>query len=76
MYQACRDLFCSFDPTVAHNAMVSVLKKRGNSKRLHEFIVSVPNSLKAVSLSCKLTSAQQTNFLKLLDAEIGACFTT
>jgi len=76
MYQACRDLFCSLTPTEAHDAMVTILKKRGNSRLLHEFIVSVPNSLKAVSLSCKLTPAQQIQFLKLLDAEIGSCLTT
>ena len=76
MYQACRDLFCSLAPTVAHDAMVTVLKKRGDSKLLHEFIVSVPNSLKAAFASCKLTSAQQIQFLKLLDAEIGSCLTT
>ena len=76
MYQACHDLFCSFAPTVAHDAMVTVLKKRGNSRLLHEFIDSVPNSLKAASLSCKLTPAQQIYFLKLLDVKIGSCLTT
>lgn len=75
MYQTCRDLFCSLTPTVAHDTMVTVLKKRGNSKILHEFINSVPNSLKAAALACKLSSSQQFQFLKLLDAEIGSCLT-
>lgn len=73
MYETCRDLFCSLDPTVAHDAMVAALKKRGGSKLLREFIISVPTSLKAASLSCNLTSTQQLNFLKLLDAEFGFC---
>ncbi|MBI5102314.1 MAG: sce7726 family protein [Nitrospirae bacterium] len=73
MYRACRDLFCSLAPTVAHDAMVTVLKKRGNSKPLREFINSVPYSLKAAAISCKLSSSQQNQFLKLLDAEIGTC---
>ena len=73
MYQVCRDLFCSLSPTVAHDAMVTVLKKRSDSKLLRSFITSVPSSLKAASLSCKLGPAQQIQFLKLLDTEIGVC---
>lgn len=75
MYQVCRDLFCSLSPTLVHDAMVTVLKKRGSSKLLHEFINSVPNSLKAAALACKLSLSQQNQFLKLLDAEIGSCLT-
>jgi hypothetical protein len=73
VYQECRELFCSLSPTVAHDEMVTVLKSRGNSKRLHEFVTAVPGSLKAASLTCKLGAIQQSQFLRLLDAEIGTC---
>ncbi|MHB8988820.1 MAG: sce7726 family protein [Desulfobulbia bacterium] len=73
MYQACRELFCSLDPTVAHEAMVAELKKRGNSKRLRDFVLSVPESLTAVSLSCKLGVAGQARFSQLLNTSIGDC---
>jgi hypothetical protein len=74
IYQTCRELFCSLDPTVAHDAMVTVLKKRCSSNLLREFISSVPKSLKAASISCKLSSAQQDQFLAVLDVEIASCF--
>jgi len=73
MYQSCRELFCSLSPTIAHDAMVRVITKRGSSKRLRDFIVSVPESLTAFSLSSKLGVAEQTRFLQLLNTEIGNC---
>lgn len=73
IYQACHDLFCTLDPVDAHDSMVSILKKRGGSKRLNTFIESVPLSLKAASLSCKLTAKEQSLFSLLLNAEIGTC---
>jgi hypothetical protein len=73
MYQACRELFHSLDPTVAHDAMVALLKKRFNSRRLRDFVLSVPESLTAVSLSCKLGVAEQTRFSQLLNTDIRGC---
>ena len=74
MYQACRDLFCTIPPKVAHDVMVAVLKKRGNSRGLHEFVASVPVSLKALSLSCRLNGAEQARFSHILNSDVGDCF--
>lgn len=73
MYQACRELFRSLDPIVAHDAMVYLLKKRCNNRRLRDFVLTVPESLTAVSLSCKLGVAEQTRFSKLLNTHIRGC---
>ena len=73
MYQTCRELFSGLDPTKAHDSMVVVLKKRDNSKRLRDFILSVPESLTASSLSCKLGVAEQTRFSQLLNMPISRC---
>lgn len=73
MYRACRELFCSLEPTVAHEAMVAALKNRGNSRRLRDFVLSMPDSLTAVSLSCKLGVARQERFSRLLNTSIGEC---
>ncbi len=73
MYQACREHFCSLSPEAAHDSMVKVLKKRGNSRRLHEFITAVPPSLKALSLYCRLGCAEQERFVDALNADIGDC---
>lgn len=73
MYQACRELFCSLTPSEAHDAMVIALKKRGSNQRLRDFVASVPESLTAVSLSCKLGVAEQARFSALLDSTLGNC---
>lgn len=73
MYQACRELFSVLEPTMAHDSMVAVLKKRDNSRRLQDFVLSVPESLTAVSLSCKLGVAEQARFSQLLNTAIGGC---
>jgi hypothetical protein len=74
MYQACRELFCTLSPEAAHDVMVAVLKKRGSSRELHEFVGAVPVSLKALSLSCRLGRAEQARFADLLNVGIGDCF--
>jgi len=73
MYQACRELFSVIDPITAHDSMVAVLKKRDNSRRLRDFVLSVPESLTAASLSCKLGVAGQVRFSQLLNTAIGGC---
>lgn len=73
MYQACRELFRTLSPETAHDAMVAVLKKRGSSRGLHEFVASVPPSLKALSLSCRLGSTEQARFADVLNADVGDC---
>ena len=73
IYNECKALFVQLDPQIAHDGMVKVLKKRGNCFLLREFITKVPDSLKAVSLACKLTKQDKSAFLKLLDEEIGSC---
>ena len=73
MYKACRKLFAYLDPVTAHDAMVAVLRKRSNNKRLREFVLSVPESLTAISLSCKLGVTEQNRFSKLLNTSIRDC---
>jgi hypothetical protein len=73
MYQACREFFSVLDPIIAHDSMVVMLKKRDNSKRLRDFVLSVPESLTATSLSCKLGVAGQARFSLLLNTPIGGC---
>jgi hypothetical protein len=70
MYKSCRELFCSLSPSVAHDAMVSILNKRVNRKILKDFVLSVPDSLTAVSLSCRLGVAEQAHFLQMLNKSI------
>lgn len=70
IYKKCKALFCKLSPEKAHNSMVNVLKKRGNSICLKEFILEVPNSLKAASLTAKLTKNQMMQFREMLEHDL------
>ncbi|MCD4655216.1 hypothetical protein K8T06_14940 [bacterium] len=73
IYQACKDLFCQLSPIIAHDAMVRVLKTRGNSNSLKIFIESVPFSLKAAALACKLTNQERAAFTMMLQSSARTC---
>ncbi len=73
MYETCRMLFCKLSPEYAHDEMVKVLKKRGSLRSMSDFVTSVPCSLKAMSLSCKLSRSEQATLLDTLDFSIGSC---
>jgi hypothetical protein len=74
IYQECKNLFCKLPPEVAHDAMVWVLERRGNCRAMREFVEHVPSSLKAVSLSCKLSRKEQIAFLSVLNKSMKHCF--
>lgn len=74
IYSECKDLFCRLHPEAAHDAMVSILRRRGDCRAIHDFITGVPSSLRALSLSCKLSHREQTAFLNLLNTDVGRCF--
>ena len=70
IYKKCKALFCKLSPKRAHDSMVNVLKKRGNSICLKEFVLEVPNSLKAASLTAKLTKKQRMQFRDMLEHDL------
>ncbi|MBT3879403.1 MAG: sce7726 family protein [Candidatus Scalindua sp.] len=74
IYKKCKALFCKLSPEVAHDSMVKTLKKRGNSICLKEFILGVPDSLKAASLTAKLTKNQRMRFREMLEQDIESYF--
>ncbi len=74
IYKKCKALFCQLSPEKAHDSMVNVLKKRGNSICLKEFVLDVPNSLKAASLTAKLTKNQRMQFREMLECDLESYF--
>jgi hypothetical protein len=74
IYKKCKTLFCQLSPEKAHDSMVSVLKKRGKGICLKEFILEVPYSLKAASLTAKLTKNQRMQFRKMLEHDLESYF--
>ncbi|MHB1397701.1 MAG: sce7726 family protein [Trichloromonadaceae bacterium] len=74
IYGEARTFFAQLPPETAHDRMVEVLKLRKQTRRLAEFIMEVPDSLKAASLSIRLTNEERNRFLGLLHQGIGATF--
>lgn len=74
IYREARKYFERLAPEVAHDAMVKSLKHRRNTPRLADFVIDVPNSLKAASLSIRLTNEERVRFLNLLHKDITSTF--
>lgn len=70
IFTSCKELFIELDLEIIHNEMVSILKKRGKNDLYKEFILNVPDSLKALSIQTKLTNREKNNLLDLLHKEI------
>lgn len=73
IYSEAKKYFEKLSPEIAHDAMVEVLKNRHTS-RVADFVVGVPNSLKAASLSIRLTKDERTRFIDLLQKDITTAF--
>lgn len=74
IYRECKALFSQLAPEIAHDEMVQAVKTRGNCARLREFIEQVPRSLKAASLTCRLTKGEQARLLGMMNQPINECF--
>jgi hypothetical protein len=74
IYAEARNVFKQLTPEAAHDAMVEVLKQRRETRRVADFVLDVPASLKAASLSLRLTQAERSRFVGLLKKDITSAF--
>jgi len=74
IYREAKKYFEKLSPETAHGAMVEVLKHRRDTMRVADFVADVPNSLKAASLSIRLTKEERTRFVDLLYTDIALAF--
>ncbi len=70
MYNYAKDIFVTLDKGMAYKEAVKIVKKRGDSKELKEFIENTPKSLKARAIETKLTHKEKKNFLSLLELKV------
>ncbi len=70
IYSLYKEYFKQLDIEIIHNEIVNILKKRGNNKDLKNFILNVPDSLKALALQINLTKKAKVNLLNILQREI------
>ena len=70
IYRYAKDIFVTLNKSEAYEEAVKIVKKRGDSKELKEFITNTPKSLKARAIETKLTHAEKKNVLSLLELKI------
>jgi hypothetical protein len=75
VYTEAKRYFEQLSPEKAHDEMVEALKNRRHTRRVADFIVDVPHSLKAASLSIRFTNEERTRFVSLLHKDIASAFT-
>ena len=54
--------------------MVEALKQRRETRRVADFVLEVPGSLKAAALSIHLNQEQRARFINLLQKDITSAF--
>lgn len=69
-YSLYRGYFNQLDIEVIHTETVKLLKERGNNKFLKDFVLNVPDSLKALALQTKLTNKAKVDLLNILKKEV------
>lgn len=69
-YSLYREYFNQLDIEIIHFETVKSLKLRGNNKFLKDFVLTVPDSLKALALQTNLTKKAKLNLLEVLKKEI------
>jgi hypothetical protein len=74
IYSEAKTIFIRLSPVAAHDAMVEVLKHRRETRRVADFVHDVPGSLKAASLSMRLTHEERARFVDLLHKDISSAF--
>lgn len=74
IYSEAKKYFEVLSPETAHDAMVNALIKRRDARRIADFIADVPKSLKAASLSMRLTKEDRVQFINILQKNISTTF--
>lgn len=74
IYGEAKKHFEKLTPEAAHDAMVEALKHRRDARRVADFVADVPSSLKAASLSIRLTREDRMRFVNTLHKDIASVF--
>jgi len=69
-YSVYKELFTKIEPAVAHDLAVVHLKKRGNSVLLKDFIGTVPEFFKSLSVSGRFSSKDMAQVQAMLQSKL------
>ena len=65
-----REVFIKLNPTVVHNAMVSTLRESRSQKRLHRFVMTLPESLRAAVITSNMRAHSYSTFLSAMQSTL------
>lgn len=71
-YATLRELFLSLDPTTAHEAMVTVLKKSRNLSPLKGLLTGIPQCLHSATLSTRIRRRDHNRYAQALRTPLEA----
>lgn len=66
IYIVCKEIFCNLEKKMVYKEVVSILKQRGKSQKLKDFINEVPKSLKIRAIESSLTVKEKIRFVEIL----------
>lgn len=67
VHNEAKEYFSKIPPEIAHDKMVEVLTNRRQAKHLSSFVCDVPHSLKAASISMRLTKDERCRFVGIMN---------
>jgi hypothetical protein len=70
IYRECKKLFCENSPETAHDLTMNILKTRGKTKILKEFIAQAPSSLAAYGVSICNDKSKMQELMSRLSTDI------
>ncbi len=74
IYKEAKSYFLKLSPIEAHDSMVEILQHRRNTMKVADFLNDMPRSLKAASLSVRLTKTERRRFVDILNKNISRAF--
>lgn len=65
-----KEKFVKIDPEIAHDLTIATLKKRGDNIALKDFILSVPEYFKSLSINGRFSKSETTELQHLLNTKL------
>lgn len=72
IHNVAKKFFSTLPHETAHRMMVEVMKKRRNTESLREFILAMPDALKASAIAVPLSPRERISFLEVLPSSMSS----
>ena len=76
IFRECKKLFAKIPPADAHDLIIKILKNRGNSQLLKEFVEKAPASLSAYAMTISSDKKKMQSLMAWFENSIQAVLAT